>query len=191
MTDPQREAEPQRSFLFAAALVILLAVEFACGFDIAIYGDPLTRQNEPYLWCRRSGCDTSAIFRNTDVLMASVYEWYRDMGVTHVMVMYARPADFDWIRDHPTTIKVMNWFYPGIGDMHGAKYVNAQYRDIPVGETGDGKFWSFPASIGQNARRISSGGPSYFSRRDRRPVVFISGPADTLWRATSELGSFS
>jgi hypothetical protein len=183
-----------RSFL-AAALVMFFSATVGYSFDIAIYKDPLSYWNERILTCSRfdSNRTDSACFaywrsQYNPEQMASVYEWYRDMGVTKVMVIYPYADDFDKIPQDSSDIKVLNWYMPGLRDMHGMKYVDSQFREVHVGDV-DPQFWSFDNSFGSAARRTEYR-PS--PQVDQRPVVAIdSGSAAPLWLPTSFLGSFS
>ncbi|MBI5059051.1 hypothetical protein HZB60_04625 [candidate division KSB1 bacterium] len=188
-------------FLFVAALVLLLTASIAFSFDIAIYSDPLSYLNMRYFWgIYYNGyvgsyddfmADTGYT-ANGDEWMRNVYDGYRDMGVTKVMVYYPYPDNFidNDVAQDCTHIGVMNWFYPGLGRMHGAKYVDAQYRDVQVGNVWPSQngYWSFDYSIGDNTDRVNSPG---LPNRPSRPVVAITGPAGTMWRPQSDLGKFS
>ncbi len=181
----------------------LVAADLSHSFDIAIYKDPLSYRYEWLLTNCRKGfdvdreTDSTVIFSepwyNPD-MMDSVYNWYKEMGVNYVMVIYPYDADFIQIPvDTGMHIKVMNWYLPGTPGMQGSKYADAQYRDVFPGVLwpNENGYWSLPTSIGENAERLASGPPN-FDISNRRPVVTI-GPesADWLWLPTSELGYFS
>ena len=190
------------SFFLAAALLILILATVGYSFEIAIYSDPLSAWLGDYLDSHRhygyNGTWQAYIapyYRTSQ--MDSVYEWYRDMGVTKVMVNYIDPDNFDWIRNDSTHIKVMNWFYPGDSSMYGEKYADAQFRDVQVGydqqalPPNDPRgYWSYHDAIGNGATRTTYDPPS--QQAESRPVLTdTTGLAGTLWRPTSELGAFS
>ena len=195
-----------RRFL-APALVSLLSVNLGYSFDIAIYKDPLSYWNERFLRnCRFAdwpgydrATDSTHIFGTlyNSSQMDDVYEWYRDMQVTKVMVIYPYADDFDQIPQDSSGIKVMNWFYPGLGTMHGDKYVDAQFRDVQVGlnrdldPTDPNRYWSYGDAIGDNAARDTITFLDSLGNLSRRPVVRISGSAGDLWLPTSYLGNMS
>ncbi len=193
-------------FFFAAALLVLIAAKVGYSFDIAIYSDPVSDANSWYLGEHRAWYDgTDAEYRATyfnfsPSVMEDTYRWYKEMGVDYVMVNYPFNDNFYEIPvDTGMRIKVMNWFYPGHGTMHGDKYVDAQFRNVQVGFAQEDLlpndplgFWTFDSSIGENAERIEEGGPSFFAQQNLRPVVKMDSVyGDTLWRATSNLGAFS
>ena len=144
--------EKARIFL-AATLLILVSATVGYGFDIAIYKDPLSWKNDDLLRHNRLGWWPEGISDSPELfapvfdnhLMDSVYEWYQQMGVIKVMVNYIYPDNFNWIKNDSTDIQVMNWYFPGIRTMHGEKYFDAQYRDVPNRPT------PLPASLTVNA----------------------------------------
>ncbi|MBI5059055.1 hypothetical protein HZB60_04645 [candidate division KSB1 bacterium] len=137
----------RKARFFLAAALIFLATWFTAtstfGFDVAIYSDPVSWLNTRYLWGIRFHGYTgdyddfmadTGYTDNGEEWMENVYGWYRDMGVTKVMVYYPYPDNFNdnAMAQDCTHIGVMNWFYPGLRTMHGAKYVDAQFRDVQM-----------------------------------------------------------
>ena len=193
-----------RQFSWAILFVVLCTLCSRCySFDIAIYHDPLSVANDRYLYDHRrwySGTYEDYIadsFPNLAQQMDSVYNWYREMGVTKVMVNYPFLSNYDWILGDTTGIKLMNVFIPADSGMTGDMYSNAQYRDVFVGNLwpNENGYWSYADAIRDPADRTPYQ-PSEFA--DERPCVAMgpginngNGSADTLWRPTSYLGKFS
>ncbi len=191
-------------FHFAAALLILILTARIYAFDIAIYHDPLSEANDHYLYAHRHGDNRtyetfiSNEFPNLAEQMDSMYYWYREMGVTKVMVNYPFLSNYDWILGDSTGIKLMNVFIPADSGMSGDMYANAEYRDVQVGERRDQNplaFWSYPEAVRNPALRTT-----YQPSQDEPNLNCVAmgpginggnGSADTLWRATSNLGRFS
>ncbi|MFZ5433637.1 MAG: hypothetical protein ACOZB3_07690 [Calditrichota bacterium] len=185
------------------AVVLCIAANPAFGFDIAIYKDPLTYWNERYLSGHRFGYVTDAYGdylngRYRAGQMDSVYQWYGEMGVSHVMVIYPFSSNFSELPADCSLIKVMNWFHPGEDGMYGFKYVDAQFRDVQVGYSkedlpdGDPRgYWSCRDAIRSPATRTTYDPDPQSPAVPQLPCVAMSGSADTLWRATSYLGTFS
>lgn len=189
-----------------AALMLMVAANITFGFDIAIYQDPLSWWNFRYQWHKRDGryfgsyqqfLADSGYTANGEEWMADVYGWYREMRVTKVATYYPYPDNFidNNMAQDCTHIGVLNWYYPGLGTMHGDKYVDAQFRDVQVGYRKEdlepydpNGFWTYDSSIGTGAVRILS---PLNILPDRRQCVSMSGSAGTLWKPQSDLGKFS
>jgi len=194
--------ERARIFL-AAALLILVMTSVGYAFDIAIYSDPLSHFSVGYLWGIRfhnyQGGDYWDFLADTGYSasqMEDVYGWYREMGVTKVMVIYPYQWCFTQIPQDSSHIKVMNLFYPGLGTMHGEKYVDAGWRDVRVGgliTQNPPAYWSYENSIGDSARRTQS--PPLTNRPSRQVVAmgpaYVSDEPGAMWKPTSYLGKFS
>ena len=184
---------------FLKAVFVLLTVELGYGFEIAIDGDPLSRKNDAFLWLcgnrtwqgtREQDSSSTIGVVYTNHLMDAAYHWYEEMGITKVMVNYIYPDNFNAIpADIGTQIKVMNWNYPGPVGFRSEKYVDAQYRDVDVGN--EHAFWSFTTSIGSGADRRTHTANNANGIPENLPCVAMSGSAGALWKPTSELGNFS
>jgi hypothetical protein len=105
-------------FLFAAAfalLIFLTGIVTAYAFDVAVYCDVRSTFNQKerafYRWPNTRHCsvaDELGKVTNPD----SVWQWYKEMGVTRVMVNYRNQQDWDALPAEMGQMKVMNIDWP-------------------------------------------------------------------------------
>jgi hypothetical protein len=158
------------------------------AFDIAIYFDARSgpnwrMDNSDSLFCCCPGTTRQTVLSNIGANNEQqVFDWFRDMGVNYIVTYYPFGGDLQDLHARDLHgMKILNDSYPDTA----FKYLEAQYRDVFVGDRED-KYVNDDNS---------SWGPGAVGRYNDTLHVYVlqmqQSLATTMWRPQSELGAWT